>query len=321
MANESRTQATYLLAFSIFCLAVALVYFTYEVALVRQQIPTILASVESASAKVDPLIKEIGEIRDLIPPVMAEVAETRKQIPPILDEVRLSRKQIPAILNEVDAISTQIPSIILEVSVIRQQIPDILAEMAAIRQQIPSVLESADKASAMVTAVAMEIANTRPLINQVLVEVDQIRNALPDILEQAEKVVKKAEEAGKNVSEGAVHGVITGIIRAPFSIVGNLRKHILALNDEQLKELNEKDMKLIEEASKKLLTAKEIHASQKWANKKSKVRGEASLIAIKQKNAKECRTLQIKVWNKNELKLDRKTELCKTDNGNWGKSN
>jgi len=61
--SDIRNLATYVLAISFFSLAAALVYFTVVLARVANQLPVIFSSVEQTSKTIEPVIKEIGEIR------------------------------------------------------------------------------------------------------------------------------------------------------------------------------------------------------------------------------------------------------------------
>ena len=136
-SSDVKTTAQFALSFSIVCLAVAITYFTYEMARLGRHIPDVLTQVDHTTEKVSPIIVEVTEIRKLIPEVLEQVEETRELIPPILKEVEQTRKQIPPILKEIEQT--------------RKQIPPVLDEVAAVRKEIPSVLASADKASAAAT--------------------------------------------------------------------------------------------------------------------------------------------------------------------------
>ena len=65
--DSARLLASYLLSLSLFALAGAIVYFTYEVAIVSKQIPDILQSINNTSEQVEPIIDEVSEIIDLVP--------------------------------------------------------------------------------------------------------------------------------------------------------------------------------------------------------------------------------------------------------------
>jgi len=107
-------------------LAAAIVFFTVEFVGVANQLPVILSSVEQTSKNIEPAIKEMGEIRELISPFVEEVRQVREQIPSILEEVRQIREQIPPVLAEVKLTREAIPPILEEVAKTREAIPPML---------------------------------------------------------------------------------------------------------------------------------------------------------------------------------------------------
>ena len=237
--DKASLVASYLFSLSLFALAGSVVYFTYEVVIISKQIPGILLRVDTTSEKLEPIINDVGNIIDLVPPILKEVEAIRKSIPPILKEVEQTRKMIPPILSEVEQT--------------RKQIPAVLKESAAIRGELPAVLASADKASKAVAGVAKQVEATRPLIPEVLKEVETTRESIPGMMDRADGLIEKARVAGKEASQGAVTGIFSGIIMAPFSLVADAGRSITGMTEEEAKQLDEKDFELIEKASLQLL--------------------------------------------------------------------
>lgn len=128
------------LSFSLFCLALSIVYVAYEIGTTRTQAPRLLVQVEQTSEKIAPVMKEI-----------ADVSQT---IPPILDQVEATRKEIPAILSSVDKVSEAADTIAKEVGEVRILIPDVLAELQKTREAIPGMLEQADQVARKAQKVA-----------------------------------------------------------------------------------------------------------------------------------------------------------------------
>lgn len=287
--ETARLLASYLLSLSLFTLAGSFVYFTIEMAAVTRQIPDILVSINNTSEKIEPIIDEVDKLIELVPPILKEIEETRKLIPPILKEVEQTRKQIPSILKETEAM----------------------------RKELPAVLASADKASEAVVAISKEIEATRPLIPEVLKEVEATRESIPPMMDKADILIQKARVAGKEASEGAVTGVFSGIIMAPFALIGGAGEAIVGVSDEHEKLVSEDDYNLIEGASLDLLNNGSEGQSREWGNPDSGNHGTVVLTKIYIDEGlfsdTECRTIHIKLFNKDEQLQGIDRSLCKDD--------
>ncbi|MCI0505192.1 MAG: hypothetical protein L0Z73_03700 [Gammaproteobacteria bacterium] len=285
--SETRNVATYLLAVSILSLALAIIYFTIEVRNVSKQIPAVLTAVETTSKEIEPAIKHVGEIKDMIAPVLEEWTQTRKQIPLILDEVAKIREQVPPILKEVEAT----------------------------RQHIPGIVDATNNAATAVTKAAKEIEATRPLVPQILNEVEKTRKFIPAQLDRAERMIADARAAGQQASEGAVTGVITGIFKAPFKLVGNIGKK-LGLSGEEMRGLTEEDLQIMHEASKFLATAR-VDDAQAWKNPATGANGTITLLNIFQKDGKECRKGGFEIWKQGKTRVAKEVSFCQDSQGVW----
>jgi uncharacterized protein YoxC len=285
----TKSTATYVLALSLFCLAGALIYFSLKVSEVTQSLPAILDSVEQTSAKIEPVLEEVNEIRDLIPPILEEVKQTRLLVPPILEEVRKTRETIPPILEEVEQTRKQIPAIIEEVAATRKQIPAVLDEVAATREIIPSVLG----------------------------EVEKTREALPAMLDKADKIVAGAGEVGKKASEDAVAGVFTGIIKAPFKIVGNMSKSIFGSLGEGVKGVSDDDRNIITKLSNELLVSGVVGDSRSWENPKNGNKETVTLVNTKVIDGRECKVLHVEVFSAKKQLINEDLTACMKDNSEW----
>ena len=304
--DNARLVASYLFSLSLFSLAGSIVYFTYEVAIISKQIPEILLRVDTTSEKVEPVINDVGQIIDLVPSILKEVEEIRKLIPPILKEVEQTRKMIPPILSEVEQT--------------RKQIPAVLKESAAIRGELPAVLASADKASKAVAGVSKQIEATRPLIPEVLKEVETTRESIPPMMDRADVLIEKARIAGKEASEGAVTGLFTGIIRAPFALVAGAGRGITGLTEEEAKVFNDKDLSLVQQASLYLLNNGLKGDKREWRNDDSGNYGTIQLKRIYTEGEYsdiDCRTLKISLNKHDELVKEGERSFCKNDKGEW----
>ena len=291
--ETAKLLASYLLSLSLFALAGSFVYFTIEMSAVTRQIPDILVSINNTSEKIGPLVNEVGEIIELVPPILKEVEETRKLIPPILKEVEQTRKQIPSVLKESEAI----------------------------RKELPAVLASADKASDAVVVISKEIEATRPLVPKVLKEIETTRESIPPMMDRADALIQKARVAGKEASEGAVTGAITGIIKAPFRLVGGAGKAIIGIDKEEQPEgFNDDDYEMIEKTSLNLLNNGLIGDSQKWSNTDTDNSGTITLIKTYIDEGvfsdTECRELNVKLFTGDKEVKDTNRKVCK-DGEKW----
>ena len=284
---ETRNLATYLLAFSILLLALAIIYFTIEVRDISKQIPAVLTAVETTSKEVAPVIQHIGAIKDMIAPVLAEWTETRKQIPLILEEAANIREQVPPILKEVEAA----------------------------RQHVPGIVDATNNAAGAVSKAAKEIEASRPLVPQILSEAEKIREFIPTQLDRADRMLAEARSAGREASEGAVTGVITGIFKAPFKIVGNIGK-TLGFTGAEMQGLTDEDLQILQEASRNLASAK-VNESKEWDNPDTGTHGTVILLDVYQKDRKECRKARFEIWKKGKSKIVKEAGFCQNPQGVW----
>ena len=290
--DNARLVASYLLALSLFALATSIAYFTYEMAMVSKQIPDILMRIDNTTEKVEPVIADVGEIIDLVPGILKEVEEIRKIIPPILSEVEQTRKQIPAVLKE----------------------------SGAIRGELPAVLASADKASAAVADVSIQLEATRPLIPEVLKEIETTRESIPPMMDRADELIEKARVAGKEASQGAVTGLFSGIIKAPFELVGDAGRGISGLTKQEAKQYTDKDFQLNQTASLVLLNNASLGDEQEWENTESGNHGIVHLKDIYSKGEyaeTDCRTLVTKFYKQDKLFKEVPRSFCKNEHGKW----
>lgn len=279
---RARQSATYVLAASIFGLSGALVYFTWNLASISEQVPAILKSVEQTSVQLAPVLADVVELKVLVPAVLNEVSETRKLVTPILNEIRLTREQIPEILHQVEEI----------------------------RKVIPQVLQTTDDA-------VKEIKATRPLVPKILDEIKQTREAIPPMLDRVDKLILSASKAGKEASKGAVSGVLTGIVTAPFEIMGSLGKRLFSFSDEEIKKLSDRDIELTEKAIAEVLASNKINQVSDWENPNNNTEGAVTLLQDKMDNGRICKLINMKVKKKKQLFLDKNLTVCLNDKGEW----
>lgn len=295
MAETARKGST-LLAISILALAASLVYFTFEFSRFVRQIPAVLENVRVTSEKIEPVVEEIDQVRELIPPILAEVAATREQIPPLLEEVKQVRETIPPVLEEI--------------AKTREQIPAVLEETAAAREQLPAVL-------ARVDAVTAEMKAYRPVAKEALVQAEALRKEIPVTLDRVDGMLDKARVTAREASSGMVTGALGGLITAPFRLVGNFGSAVLGLSGEQADEYTEKDLALLQEYGRRLISADEINASRSWENRDTRQRFRITLVKAYVEDGQECRDLLAQAWTRSVLSVDETVTVCRNDEGEW----
>jgi surface antigen len=202
----------------------------------------------------------------------------------------------------------------------RKQIPAVLKESGAIRGELPAVLASADKASAAVADVSIQLEATRPLIPEVLKEVETTRESIPPMMDRADKLIEKARVAGKEASQGAVTGLFSGIIKAPFELVGDAGRGISGLTKQEAKQYTDKDFQLNQTASLVLLNNASLGDEQEWENTESGNHGIVHLKDIYSKGEyaeTDCRTLVTKFYKQDKLIKEVSRSFCMNEDGKW----
>ena len=203
----------------------------------------------------------------------------------------------------------------------REQIPSVLSEVAKSREQLPAILDTANNVSNAVVVAAGEMEKTRPLVPQVLDQVEKTRNAMPGIMDRAEDLISQAKTAGREASKGAVTGVLTGIVTAPFDIIGNVGKKVIGAGEEEDNVLPEEDLALATKSVMSLLDSNKLNAYKEWADSKTNHRGRATLKSIDEVsdeyNGQECKDVFVQVWEGDESIFEKLVTLCRNDKNEW----
>jgi len=245
----------------------------------------------------------LSHIGEDIPDILMSIEETSNTVETVVKEVGPTRELIPPMINEVTEIRKQIPSIVKEVAEVRKQIPTILEEVKEVRQQIPVIIE--------------EVEKIRPLVPLVLDEVKKTREAIPPMLSKADKIVANAKQMGKTTTEGAVTGVITGIIKTPFRITGDLGKSLFGDLRKNAQDVSAEDIELIKAALNKVLSSGRMGHTQKWSNPQSGNDGVVTLKTSAEIDKRDCRIIGFKIRIDNEERIDRDVTFCLNESSEW----
>ena len=304
---------SYLLAIGMISLALALTYFTLTLAKVAAGIPKILEGVQETQERLNPLLEEVAQIRELVPPIIAEVGFIREEIPNILTEVASIREQIPSILEETEAYREQIPSILEQVDNIQNQIPSILTEVENVRETIPTVLAQVDSIQQQIPTILEEVEQLRETtIPEILTQVDGIREEVPEILDDVGEIVSNLDTTIAKASEGAGKGFLTGLIKAPMSIVTGFGANLI-----QSGGLSEEDIEIIKAEAITLLSTGKRRDKRTWSNPKTNFNGTLTIRSEDNRGLYPCMVLRITVNIGKTKKAEEDVPVCKDADGNW----
>ncbi len=285
------------------CLAGSIVYFATTISKINRDVPEHLAKIENIAGRLDAVVEKLEDVRKLIPTVTRESQEIRQQVPLILDEVSAIRQQIPLVLTEVRETRDQIPRVLAESERIRKMVPSVLDEVKNTREVIPSILSRVDKVSEQVPLVLDEVAKTR--------------EAVPPMLSQAEQIVTDARGLGQETSEGAVTGLITGALKAPFKVVGSIGKTLFGVSAGSRDQLQADDMGEIKQAMNEVLVAGRINQVAAWRNERTGSRGTVKLIGTTVVEERVCCILHFEVVPAKGKRISRDVTFCRDDDKGW----
>lgn len=202
-------------------------------------------------------------------------------------EINRIRSQLPAILDKVETTSENIKPIVTEVIKARDLVPPLTNEITELRKQIPSILQEVKQTRELIPPILKEVKQTRELVPPILKEVKKTREAIPPMLVKAENIVKQARFISKETSEGAVTGVFTGIIKAPFKLIGGMFGSVNLKVDG----MKAKDQQLAIKAVTDALSVDKIGEPYSWSNPDSGNNGVITITEKKVIDERDCRLI------------------------------
>lgn len=289
-SNEvtNRNAATYTLALGLFSLSGVLIYLVVLITEVTDLIPGILKSVDDVTVLIDPIVEQIDEITDLIPPIIDEVEQIRILVHPVIDETESIRKSFQPILKEVKQTRKQVPNILKETALVRTQVNDVNDTLNETLKILPVVLE----------------------------EMEKTRIELPILLTRAEQLVDAANDAGEEVSEGAVTGFFTGILKAPFSIISSLADSIFGEMDME-DGYTDDDREMIVKLSHETLEMGMMGETREWVNPENGHMMRVSLMHEMIDDNNPCKSINIEASGDDDAYIEKEITLCKEENAEW----
>ena len=296
--SSPKSFGIHLLSLSLFCLAGALVYFTVTLAGIASDLPVLIKEVQAAQDRFDPVVEEAHSIQALIPEILDQSERIRQEIGPIVDEVGSLREQLPSLLEEASRYREAIPSVLQEAAAYREQIPALLEQIESIQLQIPPLLA--------------EIENARETIPSILAEVEAVREAIPGYLREANEISQNLDTIGQKAGEGAVQGVVTGIIKTPVNLMSNLGNNVLSAS-----QFTEADKAILKDTVASLIRDGAVGDQMDWKNPKTGARGTITILSLSEEETIECLRLHFKSFKRLKKIADADIEICGDENGDW----
>ena len=244
-----------------------------------------------------------------------QVGALRQQIPELLASIEQTSQKIGPVLHEVGAIRDLIPPILTEVRATRELVPGVVAEVQEMRKTLPPLVETSAKA---INNASNAVRVIEPRIPSVLAEVRATREALPGILDRASQVVDQAATVGQKAGEGAVKGVIGGIVSAPFRLIGGVGKGLTGLIGlDNRREFTAEDERLAGDATDSVLKNGKVGAQSSWKNPDSQNRGSVALSDKWTRDGRPCVTLRHRVELRAAPVHQKDIQLCQQPDGSW----
>lgn len=289
--QTATNTASYVLSTALFCMAIALSYFSYSLLKAVNKLPDILTAIHKTSSKITPLADKIDNLTTLVPSIITEVKEIRLQIPLILEETKKIRNTVPSIITETQKIRSALPPIVEEVTKAREQVPPLVAELSAYQVLIPKLL----------------------------VEIEETREMVPATLNRVEKIITQAGQAGTKASEGIASGFFSGIVKMPFSMIANLGSNIFSSKD-----LSKKDISNIANLALKLVQEGQDGQEVSWTSEKTSIRGTILLVSTHQPkkewahfNFQKCRTVKLTGVSDDNKSSEKIHMACQNPDNTW----
>lgn len=244
-----------------------------------------------------------------------QIGALRRQIPELLAAVEQTSLKVEPMVREAGAIRDTISPILKEVKAVRELVPGVMAEVQAVRQALPPLIDTGAKA---INNASDAVRVIEPRIPAVLSEMRKTREALPGILDRAEQVVARAGAVGQKAGEGAVKGVIGGIVSAPFQLIGGVGKGLTGLIGlENRREFTAADEKLAGDATDAAIKNGQVGAQSTWQNPESKNRGSVTLTEKWARDGRPCVTLRHRIEFRTEPVHEKDIHLCQRPDKSW----
>ena len=308
-----------------FAVAAAIFYFGFQLARVVDSLPEIDRSLARFTEQVPPVLEALEQTR-------REVAEVRALVPPVLAESAALRGEVPAILAETERVRLGLAPLVAEMAEVRRQIPPLLQRVDAtvaavdrIERRIPAILKTADRSidaidesltriEVLVPGIEAEVRATREMIDPTLDRVDAM---IVDAHRRARETIAEAQGIGREASEGAVTGLVTGVLKLPFQLLGTLASPIVGnIGPDVARQLTAADIELLGEAGKRASEAGPGQ-TQYWRNPDSGTAGSITLLRRFERDGSSCVEARITIETTRKRIANKVEIYCQNEDGKW----
>ncbi|MEJ2094362.1 MAG: hypothetical protein P8X93_04100, partial [Gammaproteobacteria bacterium] len=125
----------------------------------------------------------------------------------------------------------------------------------------------------------------------------------------------KAEAVGQKTTEGAISGVVTGVVKSPFSILGGFGESLgTALTGTS--NLTDEDIKIATQTLSILVTKPEGTAMN-WNNPATKDSGTLTLLDSYTSAGKNCVKIESKAVKQGKQLAPQQVDLCEDKDNKW----
>jgi hypothetical protein len=154
-------------------------------------------------------------------------------------------------------------------------------------------------------------------VPEALEQIELTREAINPALDRVDVLIARAGQAGREASEGAVTGVFTGILTAPFRIVGGIGTSVTGLTKEEASNFTEEEIAEYRKKGGELLNTGKSGDTVEWKSKSSSARGELTIEKIYTKDGRKCEVIQHKAWKDGKRVVNKDLDLCLNSNNEW----
>lgn len=281
MMNKWQIVSRLTLSLAIFMMSLSILYFSWVIYSVNASIPMVADKIEQASNAVNSAVNQVNTLSNDISAGLIEFEKINALIPKILSESAEVRSQTNLVL--------------LKASEFNDRIPSLLDESRNIRESIPLILE--------------DIARTRDTVDKSMAELRRLREEIPGLMADANALIEKADKAGIKASEGAVSGVFTGIVKAPYNIIRN----VVIKEGSGTRELTVRDRSILTGTVKKLLRNDTLGERLKFENEVTNLTGFVELVSQSSEENEPCRSVRIVIGKSYDLTK----RICQDADKQW----
>ncbi len=346
--EKLKSNAQWGIAFSIVCLALAIVYFAVQVHDFLTGFPEILVQMEKTAVEIGPVVndiaetsrnivpisenidhvatvapsvvKEVAAVRQDLPGLLAQTAgvlealdQTTRLLPDVLDEMRQTRTLVPDMLEELHRSRQVIAEATQTMNQIDARVPEIITATENIRNDLPVVLQTLDTAAASVQSFSAQMETFRPLVPQILEEMRKTRHAVPDMLDQAERITRQGQKFGSDASKGVVSGLFSFL--NPIVLTRQLKDFVLPGKDVQ--GLTSQDIEKIRETTVLVVEGIPGEPMLKWHNPESGNYGRSTVVRQFEEDAAACKEIRTEIWIEKDKSHDFTLIFCQQEDGAW----